>query len=130
VFNRINDILKPNTNVEKVTKKFMGQGLNEAIERCARMNKINVHEFSGWADYVQILDDYVDKIKKRKGLLRMDVATDAEIQVTKWLDHEAFFIETYIKTLIRSFVSELDKKLASVRKEEERNAQSSNISSD
>ncbi|MCD6346470.1 MAG: hypothetical protein J7L96_03520 [Bacteroidales bacterium] len=104
--------------VSKLVKKFMGLGLDEAIARSSRLKKVQLHEFSGYDDYIQILDDYVEKIKKRKAAIRLDIATDEEIQISKWLDHEAWFILNYIKPLISSFVEGLEKKLNKIKREE------------
>jgi len=105
---------------EKKIKKFFGQSLEEALRRSGRLQKVSVSEFSGWIDYVQILNDYVDKVKKRKALLRFDQATQEDIDATKYLDHEAWFIENYIKPLVNNFVSGLDAAVKKQQREEDK----------
>jgi len=102
--------------VAKEVKKFMGIGLDDAIVRASKLKKVQLHEFSGYEDYIAILDDYIDKIKKRKAAIRLDIATDEEIQVSKWLDHEVWFIISYIKPLISSYVDGLERKLNKIKK--------------
>ena len=119
MINRLFNLTKENKQDKKV-KKFMGQSLDEAIKRSSRLKKIQIHEFSGWVDFVQILDDYIKAVKDRKVKLRMDTITDEELQVSKWLDHEVWFLENYVKILISSFVEGLEKAVEKAQREEER----------
>ena len=107
---------------EEKLKRFMGQTKDEAIRKAARLKKLELSTASGWMDYIQLLNDYVERIKQRKRATRLDVATDAEIEQLKYLDHEAQFIETFIKMIPSLFVRNLDKALEIDKKAEKRDA--------
>jgi len=104
---------------EKKIQKFRNMLIDDALAASARLKRISGDKYSGWEDYVKLLEDYVDKVMKRKAIFRYDVATDAEIQEMKYLDREAWMIKNFIVKIPQIFVNGLEKRVETINKEEE-----------
>jgi len=109
------------TKPDKKIRKFRNIAIDDAIKKAARFRRLI--DAKEWADYVQLLNDYVDKAKKRKLATRLDIADVQTLEQLRLLDHEIWFIENFIKIIPSMFNSGLDRQLELIKKEEESNAE-------
>lgn len=99
--------LKKNNN-EKIKAEALKRR-EKLLARAQEMRKLTLAPNSGWTEFLSIIDEYVHACMKRKALTALDMATDAEIYQLKLLDHEIYFINSFIKKIpARIFSAEED----------------------
>ena len=109
------------TKPDKQIRKWRRINVDDAIKKAARFRRLK--DSKGWADYVQLLNDYVDKAKKRKVATRLDIADERTLAELRMLDHEIWFIENFVKIIPTMFITGLDAEIKRIKKEEESNAE-------
>ena len=113
---------KPKKTEEEIKKEFAKKREDDLI-RAARLKKISLDEFSGWLDLIELLDDYILAIRKRKDATLLDSADEKTLEQLKLLDHERSILE-WVKQIPQQFVNNLE---ARIKKEQEKeNADSEN----
>lgn len=102
---------------KKISKEL--QAKREAlIARADEMRKLTLNPDSGWAEYIGLLDDYVNACVKRKAVTSLDRATDSEIENLKKLDHEVWFINNFIKVIPQKIFANEEAMLKTAQQEE------------
>jgi len=99
-------------------KKERIKRIEMAMMRSARLKHLIYNKKSGWADFMIVLEDYMNECKKRKALTRLDQADDAMIYQMKLLDFEIHILNT-ISRIPKQFIEKLEAGIKEFRKEEE-----------
>lgn len=97
-------------------KQAREKWLNEMLVKSAKLQSLIKAKDTGWEEFCELLDDYINKAMKRKAITALDVATDADIYQLKLLDHEIYFLN-YIQRIPESFINKIE---AEVEKEKEK----------
>lgn len=108
---------KKETRTEEQIKKERQKWLDEMIGRSARLKRLSYDKQSGWVEFVELLDDYIDKCKKRKAITALDRASDDTIYQLKLIDHEVFILN-FVKQIPAQFMRNVEKALEKERKKE------------
>jgi ethanolamine utilization protein EutP (predicted NTPase) len=77
---------------------------------------IKVHH-TGWSEFREILNDYIDKAKKRKLVTALDTATDNDIFQLKLLDHEIYILSWVLK-IPEQFIGKIEAEIKKNNEEE------------
>ena len=92
--------------------------LDELLVRSAKLQKLVKANDTGWKEYVALIDDYIDKCKRRKVVTALDIADDKTIYELKLIDHEVFIL-TWLKKMPAQFIGNVEKKIEQEAKKEE-----------
>ena len=106
---------KPTNEQIKADKQ---KWLDDLLDRSVHLKKLILSETTGWTEYVKLVDDYIDKCKKRKVVTALDIADDKTIYELKLMDHEVFIL-TWLKKMPEQFIGNVEKKIEGQKKEEE-----------
>lgn len=85
-------------NSEKIKAEALKKR-DRLLVRAEEMRKLTLAPNSGWIEFMSILEEYARACMKRKALTTLDLATDKEIYELKLLDHEVYFINSFIKKI-------------------------------
>lgn len=107
-------LFKPKGTEEQI-KKDREKWLQGMLEKSQQLERLIKAENSGWKEFSVLLDDYIDKCKKRKAITALDRATDAEIFQLKLLDHEIYILSWVLK-IPEQFIGKVE---AEIKKNEE-----------
>ncbi|MFA5500113.1 MAG: hypothetical protein WC404_03430 [Candidatus Omnitrophota bacterium] len=77
---------------EEENRKLREAWLQDMLEKSQKLSRLIHNEKAGWKEFCALIEDYIDKAKKRKALTALDRATDAEIQSLKYIDHEIYIL--------------------------------------
>lgn len=91
---------------EKIKKGLEAKRRQLMVDRVPRLQHLT--NSPGWADYVALLDDYLDACKKRKAITALDRADDKTIYELKLLDHEIFIL-SWVKDMPAQFIDKVGK---------------------
>jgi len=101
----------PEEEIRKERQKF----LDEMLSKSACLQNLVGNDKSGWKEFIALLDDYINKIEKRKAITALDRASDAVIAELKLLDHENYILR-WVKKIPKQFIDTIDQ---AVKKENE-----------
>ena len=104
----------------KVTQDKMR---DDMIQRMARIKRLIHSKETGWKDFFDLIDDYINACKKRKAHTRLDVADDKMIYQLKLLDHEIFILD-FVKSIPVRYIEKVEN---SIRREKGREAHEQNV---
>lgn len=107
---------------EAIIKKEREERLNELIIQSSKLRKLIKYERAGWRIFTELLDDYMDKCKKRKAITALDRATDEEIYQLKLIDHEIFILN-FVKRMPEQFIKNVENAIKAKKEEEENEAE-------
>lgn len=102
---------------EKARKEAELKRRHLLLGRAARMKKLTNYSDGGWPEYQDIVMEYVDFLKKKKALTRLDTATPEMLQELKLLDREIFIL-TWALRIPQSIMKQAEEAL---KKKEESN---------
>lgn len=105
---------------EKDLKKVQQKAMDKALQMSARLKKVEVNEFSGYADYIALLDDYVTKMSDNKRRFNLSTATKEELCRLKLYDRDVWLICNMIRPMIKNFVNKVEQKVEQLKKSEEK----------
>ena len=105
---------KENATSEQI-KKDREKWLQGMLEQSQQLERLIKAENTGWKEFSALLNDYIDKCKKRKAITALDRATDAEIFQLKLLDHEIYILSWVLK-IPEQFIGKVE---AEIKKNEE-----------
>jgi len=94
--------------MSKEIKKAQQRAQDEALKRAARLKKISLGEFSGWKDFVLLLDDYCKKMMHNKSITNLSTATEDTLFMLKLYDRDIWLINNVIKRIPGQFVRGLE----------------------
>jgi hypothetical protein len=86
------------------------------LDKSGELNRLIKADNTGWKEFCELLNDYIDKAKKRKAITAMDRATDAEIYQLKLLDHEIYILSWVLK-IPEQFIGQVE---AEIKKGQEK----------
>jgi hypothetical protein len=94
----LGNLFRPKSKTtEEQIKKDREKWLQEMLEKSQHLNRLILSEKAGWGEVCALLNDYIDKAKKRKAITSLDRATDADIFQLKLLDHEIYILSWVLK---------------------------------
>lgn len=103
---------------EEQIKRELEDKREKLIIQSAKMKLLINDKDKCWAEYCAILDEYVDACKKRKAITALDRADEKTIEALKYLDHEIWFITTFIKRIPYMIFEQEEKMRQSAKKED------------
>ena len=102
---------------EEVIKKEEQKKWDEGIKKASRLKKVLLSEYSGWADYCEIIQGQIDHYKKMKAITLLHQASPAVIEQLKLAD-KAIWELTMALQIPKKFIDNLERELEK-RKEKE-----------
>lgn len=102
---------------KKSKKDYFGMTKDDAIQVASKLAKIEGDKYSGWKEFVLLLDDYIKTVSKNKMAIDFNNMTDSELKQLKLFDRDIWLIENIIKPLPLNFVKGLE---ASLKEEREK----------
>lgn len=103
---------------DEVIRRELEGKREKLIEQAAKMMILVNDEKNCWREYCAILDEYVDACKKRKAITALDRADEKTIEALKYIDHEIWFVTTFIKR-IPEMIFEKEKAMRDAAKRED-----------
>lgn len=97
-------------NTLDIEKKAI-QVKDEAIKRAARLKKVELSEYSGWKDFIELLDDYTKKMMHNKSITNLSTAKEETLEMLKLYDRDIWLINNVIKKIPMLFVRRLEEQL-------------------
>ena len=90
---------------------------DEAIQIASKLSKINGDKYSGWKEFVLLLDDYVKKVLQNKTMTDLNTVSDVVMKQLKLFDRDVWLIENIIKPMPMNFVKGIE---LAIKKEKEK----------
>jgi len=81
--------------------------LTEMLVKSQSLEKLIKSDTFGWKEFCLLVEDYIDKAKKRKAITALDRATDADIFQLKLLDHEIYIL-SWVLRIPEQFIGKID----------------------
>jgi len=106
---------KPKATEEQI-KKDREAWLQQMLDKSQELDRLIKTNNSGWKEFSALLNEYIDKAKKRKAITALDRATDADIFQLKLLDHEIYILGWVLK-IPEQFTREVEE---GIKKENEK----------
>jgi hypothetical protein len=103
---------KPKATSEQI-KQDREKWLQEMLDKSNQLRQLIMVNNRGWKEFCELLNDYMDKVKKRKAVTAIDRATDADIYQLKLLDHEIYILSWVLK-IPEQFIGQVE---AEIKKE-------------
>ena len=103
---------------EQVIARELEAKREKLIAQAGKMAALVNDKSLCWAEYCAILDEYVDACRKRKAITALDRADDKTIEALKYIDHEIWFVQTFIKR-IPEMIFEKEKAMQEAAKRED-----------
>lgn len=98
--------------------KLREHRMDNNLLRISRLKSLITSSSNGWADYVMIIEDWLQECKRTKALTRLDQATPEQIYQLKLLDFEIYLLNRLIRTP-KNVIEGLTGKIEQYRKERE-----------
>jgi hypothetical protein len=99
-------------------KEVERKAIDEAIKRAARLKKVSLDNYSGWKDFCELLDNYVDTMLENKKKFNLSTASAEEIHRLSLYDRDVWLISNIIRKIPENFVLGIEQR---VKKEEKEN---------
>lgn len=103
-----------------IKKDISKKQIDRLIPAAGRLKKVSADEYSGWGDYVQLLNNYVDGVLEYKKNFNLSSATEEEIQQLKYYDRDVWIINNFVKKLPFMFISNLTQAIEAAQREEDK----------
>ena len=84
--------------------------LAEMLLKSQSLEKLIKSDTSGWKEVCLLIEDYIDKAKKRKAITALDRATDADIFQLKLLDHEIYIL-SWVLRIPEQFIGKIESEI-------------------
>ncbi len=97
---------RPKATEEEI-KKDREVWLQEMLNKSGKLERLIKANNTGWLPFCELLQDYIDKVKKRKEITALDRATDADIFQLKLLDHEIYIL-TWVMKIPEQFIGQIE----------------------
>lgn len=107
---------KPKSTDEQI-KKDRGVWLQDMLDKSVNLERLIKANNTGWKEVCELLNDYMDKAKKRKAITALDRATEAEIYQLKLLDHEIYILSWVLK-IPEQFIGHVETEMRKNKQEE------------
>ena len=106
---------KPKSTVEQI-KADRGKWLQEMLDASVRLKHLIRQDNVGWADFCELVNDYIVKAKQRKAITDISRATESEIYELKLLDHDVYML-TWLLNIPRQFIDNIESEVQKENKE-------------
>jgi len=106
---------KPKATDQEI-KESREKWLDEMLLKSQSLERLIKTSNTGWKEFSLLIEDYIDKAKKRKAITALDRATDADIFQLKLLDHEIYILSWVLK-IPEQFIGRVEMEI----KKEEKN---------
>ena len=106
---------KPKATDQEI-KESREKWLDEMLLKSQALERLIKTSNTGWKEFSLLIEDYIDKAKKRKAITALDRATDADIFQLKLLDHEIYILSWVLK-IPEQFIGRVEMEI----KKEEKN---------
>ena len=106
---------KPKATDQEI-KESREKWLDEMLLKSQSLERLIKTYNTGWKEFSLLIEDYIDKAKKRKAITALDRATDADIFQLKLLDHEIYILSWVLK-IPEQFIGRVEMEI----KKEEKN---------
>jgi len=100
-------------------KDIDNKTIDKMLRAASRLKKISAEEFSGWADFVLILEGYANSLLDNKRNFNLSMASDEEIERLRLYDRDVWLINNFIKVIPLTFVNNIEKEIAAKKEEDE-----------
>ena len=100
-------------------KDLSEKEMNKLIKSAARIKKVSAVDFSGWADFMIILNNYVKSLIDHKANFNLTLASDEQINMLKLYDRDIYLINNFIKKIPMTLVNNLEEEIKKQRAEDE-----------
>ena len=87
---------KPKQSDEQI-KQDRAKWLEDMLLKSQSLERLIKTSNTGWREFSLLIEDYIDKAKKRKAITALDRATEADIYQLKLLDHEIYILSWVLK---------------------------------
>lgn len=108
---------KKEPKTDKQIKMERQKWLNDMLPKATHLKKFVEADEAGWKIFIALVDDYIDKCKKRKAITALDIADDATLKVLKELDHEVFILN-FMKSIPEKFIAKVENLVKEEREKE------------
>lgn len=98
-------------------KKERAKWLEECLEKIPKLRKLISKPDSGWPEFVEIINDYISHIERRKVVTSLDTADDKTIQELKYLDHEKYILK-FIIGAVNNWINKVEARRLEIQKQE------------
>jgi len=113
---------KDKKQANKIKKDTMKK--RDELLRCAEeMRRLTLTPNSGWHEFIDILNKYVDAQMKHKALTALDRADEKTIYELKLIDHEIYLITQFIKKIPAKIFASEDDLIKKIEQEEKTSKQ-------
>lgn len=89
-------------------KKFLESKHEENLKKAALLKKLTIDQESGWIDFVELLNEYIEACNKKKQAKRLDFLKPDQlseaVEEIKRLDHEIFTVR-WILQIPQQFIT-------------------------
>ncbi len=103
---------KPKESSEQI-KETRDKWLDDMLLKSQDLERLIKASNTGWKEFSLLIEDYIDKVKKRKAITALDRATEADIYQLKLLDHEIYILSWVLK-IPEQFIGKVE---AEIKKE-------------
>jgi len=110
---------KKEIKTEEQIKIDREKRLDEMLLRSQNLERLIKSAKTGWKEFSLLIEDYIDKAKKRKAITALDRATEADIYQLKLLDHEIYILSWVLK-IPEQFIGKIEAEM----KREDKDGQS------
>ena len=108
---------KPKATSEEI-RKDRDKWLQDMLDKSQELSRLIKTNNTGWKEFAELLNDYIDKAKKRKAITALDRATDADIYQLKLLDHEIYILSWVLK-IPEQFIGQVESEIQKEKEKEE-----------
>jgi len=108
---------KPKSTEEQI-KKDREKWLQEMLDKSSRLSLLIKANRTGWREFSEIIEDYIDKTKKRKAITALDNASETDIYQLKLLDHEIYIL-SWVLRIPEQFIKQTEVKIKEQNEGEE-----------
>ena len=114
----LGNLFKKNKELpEEEIKKQREVWLQQMLEKSQELDRLIKASHTGWEEFCLLLEDYIDKAKKRKAITALDKATDAELYQLKLLDHEVYILN-WVLRIPEQFIKQVEVEIKKNDKEQ------------
>ena len=101
---RVKRVIKPSTDEEIQRRREQAKEL--ALLKAARLKHL-IKDQTGWAEFLGLIDEYIEASQLRKFKTRLDIADEKTLQILKELDHDIYLLK-WVKNIPMQFITQAE----------------------
>lgn len=119
MLNKLRQLLNKHAmlGINEQTKEALLRERNDAIVKAGELMTLINSNKSGWKEYVEVIEDYIEACQLRKLLTPMDTADDKTINTLKLIDHEVFILKWAVN-IPKQVISDVEEMIKQAKDEE------------